>query len=138
MPDLRQCRAVIRSLLYLLLCRVLGLIRANEREAAEAELEIAVLRHQIAILSHQVKRPPYRTPDRAFLAAASRLLPREAWRAVRGTARDPGPVAPAARGQEMDAGASPSGTPFPRSRGSPAGPAPGEGEPQVGLHADPR
>ncbi len=43
--DLRQCRAVIRSLLYLLLRRALGLFRSDERMAAEAELEIAVLRH---------------------------------------------------------------------------------------------
>jgi putative transposase len=47
--------------------------------AAEAELEIAVLRHQVAILRRQVKRPVYRTWDKAFLAAVGRLLPREAW-----------------------------------------------------------
>jgi putative transposase len=69
---------VILSLLYLLLLRVLGVFRSDERAAAEAELENAVLRHQIAILRRQVKRPIYRTPDRAFLAAASRLLPGEA------------------------------------------------------------
>jgi len=47
--------------------------------AAEAELEIAVLRHQVAILRRQVKRPIYGASDRAFLAAASRTLRREAW-----------------------------------------------------------
>ncbi len=47
---------------------------------AEADLEIVVLRHQLAILRRQVKRPVYRRTDRAFLAAASRLLPREMWR----------------------------------------------------------
>jgi len=77
--DLRQCRAVIPSLLYLLLRRVLGLFRSDERAAAEAELEIAVLRHQVAILRRQVKRPIYRASDKAFLAAASRLLRRDAW-----------------------------------------------------------
>src|SRR6266545_4705657 len=77
--DLRQCRAVIRSLLYLLLRRALGLFRSDERMAAEAELEIAVLRHQVAILRRQVKRPVYRASDRAFLATASRTLRREAW-----------------------------------------------------------
>jgi putative transposase len=46
---------------------------------AEGELEIAVLRHQVAILRRQVKRPVYRASDKAFLAAASRILRREAW-----------------------------------------------------------
>ena len=81
--DLRQCRAVIHALLYLLLRRILGLVHSDQRSAAEAELENAVLRHQVAILHRQVKRPVYRTSDRAFLAAASRLLPREAWRSFR-------------------------------------------------------
>ena len=73
---------MIRSLLYLVLRRILGLVHSDQRSAAEAELENAVLRHQVAILRRQVKRPVYRTSDRAFLAvsAASRLLPREAWR----------------------------------------------------------
>jgi len=70
---------VIRSLLYLLLRRVLGLFRSDDRMAAEAELEIAVLRHQVAILRRQVKRPIYRNSDKAFLAAVSRMLSREAW-----------------------------------------------------------
>ncbi|MDP9344010.1 MAG: hypothetical protein M3Q23_18340 [Actinomycetota bacterium] len=74
---------MIRSLLYLLLRRVLGLVRSDDRIAAEAELEIAVLRHQVAILRRQVKRPIYRASDRAFLAAARRMLRREAWGAFR-------------------------------------------------------
>jgi putative transposase len=56
------------------------LFRSEEQAAADAELEIVVLRHQIGVLRRQVKRPAYRSSDRAFLAAASRLLPREAWR----------------------------------------------------------
>jgi putative transposase len=55
---------VILSLLYLLLRRVLGLVQSDDRIAAEAELEIAVLRHQVAILRRQVKRPIYRTSDK--------------------------------------------------------------------------
>jgi putative transposase len=70
---------VIRSLLYLLLRRLVGLLRSNERTAADADLEIVVLRHQLAILRRQVKRPVYRATDRAFLAAATRLLPRRMW-----------------------------------------------------------
>jgi len=70
---------VIRSLLYLLLRRILRLFRSDERTAAEAEIENAILRHQVAILRRQVKRPIYRNSDKAFLAAASRILRREAW-----------------------------------------------------------
>jgi transposase InsO family protein len=71
---------VIRSLLYLLLRRVLGLFQSDERAAAKADLEIVVLRHQLAVLRRHVKRPIYQASDRAFLAAVSRLLPREVWR----------------------------------------------------------
>ena len=71
---------MIRSLLYLFLRRLLSLFRSNERATAEAELEIAVLRHQLAVVRRQVKRPVYRSTDRAFLAAVSRFLPRELWR----------------------------------------------------------
>jgi hypothetical protein len=69
----------MRALLYLLLRRVLGLFRSDERAAAEAELENAILRHQVAVLRKQVKRPIYQTSDKAFLAPASRILHREAW-----------------------------------------------------------
>lgn len=71
---------MVGSLLYLFLRWVLGVFRSDERQAAEAELENAVLRHQLAVLRRQVKRPTYRASDRAFLAATSRVLRREAWR----------------------------------------------------------
>jgi len=43
------------------------------------ELEIVVLRHELAILRRQVGRPELRPADRTFLAAASRLVPRQRW-----------------------------------------------------------
>jgi hypothetical protein len=64
------------SLLYRLLCSLLGLL---VRRGGERELEILVLRHQLAILRRSGKRHRYTTVDRALLAAASRLLPRERW-----------------------------------------------------------
>jgi transposase InsO family protein len=56
------------------------MFRSSEGTTAEADLEIVVLRHQLAILRRQVKRPVYRRTDRAFLAATSRILPRDLWR----------------------------------------------------------
>ena len=43
------------------------------------QIENAVLRHQLAVLRRKVKRPRLTRLDRVFLAAASRLLPRERW-----------------------------------------------------------
>jgi putative transposase len=43
------------------------------------DLEIVVLRHELAVLRRQVERPAFRSADRLFLAAASRLLPRARW-----------------------------------------------------------
>jgi putative transposase len=67
---------VLTWLLYRLLC---GVVRVLARGGGERELEIVVLRHQVAILRRGGKRPRYTTVDRALLAAASRLLPRERW-----------------------------------------------------------
>lgn len=50
--------------------------RSNRRAL---EIENAVLRHQLAVLRRRVKRPPLTRRDRVFMAAASRLLPRERW-----------------------------------------------------------
>jgi putative transposase len=50
--------------------------RSDDRK----ELEIIVLRHELAILRRRTRRPAMTTVDRLFLAAASRLLPRAAWR----------------------------------------------------------
>ena len=69
-------RGVLLSLLYRLLCRLLGLL---VRRGGERDLEIIVLCHQLAILKPSGKRPQYTTIDRALLTAASRLLPAERW-----------------------------------------------------------
>ena len=72
---------MFRSLLYLVLRRLLRLVVPNDRMDEAAEVEILVLRHQNQILLRQVKRPADRMRDRALLAAASRILPRERWSA---------------------------------------------------------
>jgi transposase len=48
-------------------------------ELGFALTEIAVLRHQLRVLRRQVARPRFRRVDRAFLAAAARILPGDRW-----------------------------------------------------------
>jgi putative transposase len=67
------------SFLYLALRRLIELLALHPRSAEYKELEIVVLRHHPAILRRQVARPTLEPADRAFLAAASRLLPRWRW-----------------------------------------------------------
>jgi len=71
---------VLFSLAYLALRCVLQLLVLSFRSNGFKELEILVLRHELAVLRRQVARPHLQPADRAFLAAASRLLPRASWR----------------------------------------------------------
>jgi putative transposase len=71
---------VVVSLLYVMFGRVMALVLLCFRSSDFKELEIVVLRHELAVLRRQVSRPALRPADRAFLAAASRLLPRTRWR----------------------------------------------------------
>jgi hypothetical protein len=70
------------SFLYLALRRVLALVLLRFRSQDFKELEIIVLRHELEILRCQTRRPELRPADRAFPAAASRLLPRPRWRSL--------------------------------------------------------
>jgi hypothetical protein len=72
---------VLASLLYVALRRLLRILAPSDRSDEATEVEILVLRHEVAILGRQVQRPVYRVRDRALLAAASRILPRERWSA---------------------------------------------------------
>jgi putative transposase len=69
------------SFLYLMFGRVMALVLLCFRSPDFKELEILVLRHELAVLRRQVSRPALEPADRAFLAAASRLLPKVRWRA---------------------------------------------------------
>jgi putative transposase len=61
--------------MYLLWRGLLRLVTGRGDHAAR-DLEIVVLRHQLKVLRRQVRRPRLRQTDRAFLAAASRILGR--------------------------------------------------------------
>src|SRR5665647_870942 len=63
----------------MVLRRLLGILSSRDRAAGQVQLENLVLRHQVTILRRQVKRPVYSRRDRALLAAASRVLPRNRW-----------------------------------------------------------
>ena len=66
-------------LVYLAFRRILALVSLGCRSQEFKELEIVVRRHELAILRRQVGRATLRPADRAFLAAASRFLPRTRW-----------------------------------------------------------
>ena len=68
------------SFCYVLLRWLLQFIALVVRSNEFKELEIVVLRHELAILRPKTRRPAMTAVDRVFVAAASRLLPRECWR----------------------------------------------------------
>ena len=72
---------MLASLLYVIMRRLMALVFLCFRSSDFKELEIVVLRHELAVLRRQASRPALRPADRAFLAAASRLLPRARWHA---------------------------------------------------------
>ena len=67
------------SICYVLVQRVLQLVALLFRSTEFKELEIVVLRHEVAVLRRHVRRLAFRSADRLFLTAASRLLPRGRW-----------------------------------------------------------
>jgi transposase InsO family protein len=64
---------------YLVACRVLGLLVLFARGNASKDLEILALRHEVSILRRQAPRPVFTPGDRLLLAAFSRVLPRRSW-----------------------------------------------------------
>jgi putative transposase len=62
-------------LLYLIFCQLLGRLGLLARAQASKNAEILVVRHEVAVLRRQVSRPRSFWPDRAVLAALTRLLP---------------------------------------------------------------
>lgn len=72
---------MLLSLVYFSLRCLLQALAPSGRSDFEREVEVLVLRHQLKVLSRGSRRPPFRRRDRILLAAASRILPRERWKA---------------------------------------------------------
>ena len=69
--------AMLYALVYVIARRLLRLVGVS----SDNEVEVIVLRHELALLRRQVKRARLRRKDKLFLAAMSRLLPRDRWAA---------------------------------------------------------
>ena len=67
------------SFAYLAVGRVFSLVVVVLGRCESKEVEILVLRHELEMLRRQRPRPRLEPADRAWLAALSRLLPRERW-----------------------------------------------------------
>jgi hypothetical protein len=67
------------SILYQLMRWLLGLTAVLVRRDLSKDAELLVLRHENAVPRRQVSQVHYRPVDRIWLAALSRLLPRQRW-----------------------------------------------------------
>jgi putative transposase len=73
---------VLLKIVYLLTCRVLGLVVLLCRGDQAKDAELLVLRHENAVLRRHVSRMGYEPADRVWFAALARLLPRRRWTGV--------------------------------------------------------
>lgn len=84
---------MLLSLVYFAMRCLLQTLVPSRRDDLEREAELLVLRHQLMVLSRGARRPPFLRRDRILLAAASRILPRDRWKAFVVTPRR-APVGP--------------------------------------------
>jgi len=73
---------VIFSAVYLLVRCLLGCLMVLARREVSNDAELLVLRHENTVLRRQISRVRYQPGDRLWLAALSRLIPRQRWAEV--------------------------------------------------------
>src|ERR687896_2508928 len=72
-------RMLLLSILYRIVCWLVGLSAMLMRRDLSKDAELLVLRHENAVLRRQIARVRYAPADWVWLAALSRLLPRRRW-----------------------------------------------------------
>jgi putative transposase len=70
------------KIVYLLTCRVLGLVVLGFRCDRAKDAELLVLRHENAVLRRNAGRVRYEPGDRVWFAALAQLLPRGRWTGI--------------------------------------------------------
>ena len=70
------------TLVYVIVRSVLGLLVVLFRCDLSKDAELLVLRRENAVLRRHIPRVRYEPPDRTWLAALSRLIPRHRWAQV--------------------------------------------------------
>ena len=73
---------MLLKIVYLLMCRVLGLAILVFRGDRAKDAELLVLRHENAVLRRNAGRVRYEPGDRVWFAAVARLLPRRCWTGI--------------------------------------------------------
>jgi putative transposase len=73
---------VLLKIVYVLTCRMLGLVVLLFRGDQAKDAELLVLRHENAVLRRQAGRVRYEPADRVWFAAVARLVPRRRWAEV--------------------------------------------------------
>ena len=73
---------VLLKIVYLLVCRVLGLCVLLWRGDLARDAELLVLRHENAMLRRHAGRARYEPADRVWLTALTQLVPRRRWAGV--------------------------------------------------------
>ena len=87
---------MLLKIVYLLMCRVLGLAVLVFRRDLAKDAELLVLRHENAVLRRHAGRVRYEPADRVWFAALARLIPRGRWAKPAGcdTSQPTGPGSP--------------------------------------------
>ena len=126
------------SLVYFAVRRLLRLLtRGGKPDEVAREIEILVLRHQLRVLGRN-RRLPLRRRDRLLLTAASGLLGRGSLALVPGLAADAAALASRVGAAQVELPTqTTSGPAKDQSDGGGARPAPGQGEPQLGVSPHP-